>query len=493
MPIPVSELTDKQVQEVLSYTEGHFLDLKAKEIKPSKLTKAVSAFANADGGDLYIGIAENLPAGLPHRWEGFSKPEDANAHLQVFEQLFPLGGDYLYSFLSHPTQTGVILQVTVRKTKTVVKANDGIAYVRRGAQSLPVDTPAKITLLERNKGITSFENEPVSVNLAKVTNSVVAMKFIRDVVPTSKPEPWLRKQELIKDDKPTVSGVVLFADLPQAILPKRSGIKVYRYKTSDAEGTRETLVGTPASVEGCAYDLIKQAVAIASEIISSIQVLGTKGLEPVTYPKETLHEVITNAVLHRDYAVADDVHVRIFDNRVEVESPGRLPAHITPKNILNERFARNGSLVRVINKFPDPPNKDVGEGLNTAFEAMRNLRLKDPVVAERDNSVLVQIKHERLASAEDVIMEYLDNSANSMITNRVARGLTGIRSENSMKVVLLRLRDRGLIRQVPGRSGFSSAWEKSEPSVKLLSRPSKAKRKKVRERKPRLAPGPKLA
>jgi ATP-dependent DNA helicase RecG len=64
------------------------------------------------------------------------------------------------------------------------------------------------------------------------------------------------------------------------------------------------------------------------------------------------------------------VHIRIFDNRIDVESPGRLPAHITPENILKERFARNPTLVRLINKFPNPPNKDVGEGLNTAFAAM---------------------------------------------------------------------------------------------------------------------------
>ena len=291
-------------------------------------------------------------------------------------------------------------------------------------------------------------------------NSTTAIKFILDVVPTSEPEDWLRKQELVKDGKPTVGGIVLFADLPQAILPKRSGIKIYRYKTSDVEGTRDTLVGDPISVEGCAYDLIKQAVEITKVIIGKIQVLGTKGLEPVAYPKETLHEVITNSVLHRDYAIADDVHVRIFDNRVEVESPGRLPAHITPKNILKERFARNGNIVRIINKFPDPPNKDIGEGLNTAFEAMRNLRLKEPVVVEQENSVVVQIKHERLASAEDIVMEFLDSPDNKMITNRVARGLTGIKSENSMKLVFLRLRDRGLIEPVPGRSGSASAWQK---------------------------------
>jgi ATP-dependent DNA helicase RecG len=43
---------------------------------------------------------------------------------------------------------------------------------------------------------------------------------------------------------------------------------------------------------------------------------------------------------------------------------------------LNEQSARNPKIVRLINKFPDPPNKDVGDGLNTAFEAMKKLRLR---------------------------------------------------------------------------------------------------------------------
>lgn len=461
MAIQVSQLNDKQVAELIGQHEGHFLDFKAKEIKPGKLTKAISAFANADGGEVYVGIGQADPSAATMVWDGFAKPEDANGHIQIFEQLFPLGDGYQYAFLSHPKRTGLVLQVIVLKSKGIAKASDGTPYLRRGAQSLPVDTLEKLTLLQRNKGITSFENETVPVELAKVVNSLVTVNFIDEVVPTTEPEPWLRKQELVKDDKPTVAAVVLFAELPQAILPKRCGIKIYRYKTSDAEGTRDTLVGQPISVEGCAYELIKQGVDITKDIIDKIQVLGTKGLEPVVYPTETLHEVITNAVLHRDYALADDVHVRIFDNRVEVESPGRLPAHITTKNILKERFARNGNVVRVINKFPNPPNKDVGEGLNTAFEAMRNLRLKDPVISELANSVMVQIRHERLASAEDIVMEYLNNPENTSITNRIARSLTGIKSENSMKLVFLRLRDRGEIRQVPGKTGFASAWEKA--------------------------------
>ena len=84
----------------------------------------------------------------------------------------------------------------------------------------------------------------------------------------------------------------------------------------------------------------------------------------------------------------------------------------------------------------------------------------DPVFLEPENSVIVQIKHEKLASAEDIIMEYLGSPDNESITNRVARGLTGIKSENSMKTVFWKLRDRGLIEQVPGRGGFASAWRK---------------------------------
>ncbi len=104
MPIPVNQITDKQLQEVLSYTEGHFLDLKAKEIKPVQTNaKAISAFANADGGELYVGIAENVTLPFPHKWDGFAKPEDANAHVQVFENLFLWEKIISYNFLSHPS------------------------------------------------------------------------------------------------------------------------------------------------------------------------------------------------------------------------------------------------------------------------------------------------------------------------------------------------------------------------------------------------------
>src|SRR5918996_2786987 len=238
----------------------------------------------------------------------------------------------------------------------------------------------------------------------------------------------------------------MFSDEPQPILPKRSAIKLFRYKTKAEEGEREYLVGDPVTIEGPAYDLIYEAVRRTKEIIEGIEKLGPSGMEKVTYPHETLHEIITNAVLHRDYSIAADVQVRIFDNRVEIESPGRLPGHITKENVLREQFARNPRLVRLINRFPDPPNKDVGEGLNTAFEAMEKLRLKPPLLEDRENSFVVVIRHESLGSPEQLVIEYL--KTHDEITNAIGRELSGIKSENSMKEVFYRLRDKGLLNSI---------------------------------------------
>ncbi len=457
MDAKVFQIDDAQLGRTLAYEEGHFGDIKAVEIEPSKMSESVSSFANMEGGELWIGIDEDETAHI-RTWRGFPRIEDANAHLQVLNNICPLGSEYTFEFWEHPRSTGFVLHLEIRKTRSIITATNEIPYIRQGAQNLPVDTPAKLTRLERNKGISSFETDTVDVGSETITNSVATIKFMLEVVPTTEPEPWLRKQNLIVDTLPTVAGILLFSDEPQSALPKRTGIKITRFTSTGAEGTRETLAGDPISVEGCAYDMIYRAVKTTQEIIGSIPKLGKHGLEPVTYPPETLHEIITNAVLHRDYSVPDDIHVRIFDNRIEVESPGLLPGHITEANILDERFSRNPVVVRLINRFVPPPNKDIGEGLNTAFAAMKNMRLREPEIIQGVNSVIVYIRHTRLASAEDMVMEYL--SDHDQITNTIGRDLTGTRSDDTMKNVFTRLRKRGLVERVPHTRARTSAWRK---------------------------------
>ena len=452
----VVDIDADSVSRILALEETHFLDLKARELTAAKLGVHATAFANSAGGEIYMGIDE---VGDSRAWRGFDSVEDANGCVQVIHERFE-GNDLIsVQFLRGAGVTGFVLYLIVEKSREILTSTDDSIYVRVSAQRLPVKltSHAEIERLKLDKGLASYEDMPIDgLEIEAVSESLVVTEFMIESVPVSEAKPWLRSQRLIIDDKPTVAATLLFADEPQVVLPKRSAIKILRYKSTATEGTRDQMDGNPTTVEGPLTAQIRDAVKAVTDIIQGQHIQNATGLEEVRYPPETLHEIVTNAVLHRDYSIATDIQVRVFDNRIEVDSPGKLAGHITPDNVLEEQFARNGKLVRLINKFPDAPNKDVGEGLNTAFDKMRALGLKPPIVSEEGNHVIVYIRHDRLASYEDQILEYIE--ANGEINNSKARNLTGEGSENKMKRVFERMMDAGLIHRDPLRRGKSTTY-----------------------------------
>lgn len=466
MTIPVRRLTEAQYQELLDIEESHFIDLKSIEISPASLTKTIAAFCNTSGGEIFLGIEEvESEFGKQRAWRGLENQEAGNAFFQVIEAMSPLGNHYSAEFLVVDIAPGTVIHLTLFKTQEILSASNANIYVRRSSQNLRIEGEAAIERLKYDKGLKSFEDELVSVSPEEINNSVILLEFLMKVLPSSEPDEWLAKQRVFSQGRPTVASVLLYSELPQATLPKRSAIKILRYQTKD-DGERDFLAFDPLTVEGAIYNLIYDAVDRCKQLVEGIKKLGPLGLEPISYPDEALHEVLTNAVLHRDYSIAADVQVRIFDNRIEIESPGRLPGHVTVATATKTQFARNPKIVRLINKFQNPPNKDVGEGLRTTFEAMDKLRLKKPIIQEGENSVLVILRHESLGSPEQLVMEYLER--NPEISNGIGREITGIKSENTMKEVFYRLRDRGQLEQVPGRGGNKAAWQKIPPANEVI-------------------------
>lgn len=328
----IKDVSDEEFAAIISLEESYFVDLKSKRIAPAKLSRTISAFANAGGGEWYVGIEEeDGPDGKERRWDGFADQEEANPIFHVTGQLDPLSSNFSMQFLRREGKLGLVLHMVVSKTKDIVRSTDGSVYRRNNASNLPMKDEA-LKRLEYDKGIHSYEDEKVAIDLSEVSNSSTVIEFLIEAIPTGEPEEWLGKQFLLVDTQPTVASILLFSDSPQALLPKRSAVKILRYQTK-AEAERDYLVGDPETIEGPIYHLIYNSVDRVREIIEGIEKMGSQGLERVSYPQEALHELLTNAVLHRDYSVASDVQVRIFDNRVEIESPGRLPGHVTISNI----------------------------------------------------------------------------------------------------------------------------------------------------------------
>lgn len=134
------------------------------------------------------------------------------------------------------------------------------------------------------------------------------------------------------------------------------------------------------------------------------------------------------------------------------------------KNLLSQRFARNPTIVRLLNKYPDPPNKDIGEGLRTTVRKMKEASLKEPTFDQEGNDFVVRLGHTPLARPHEIVMDYL--ASNDEITNRVARTLTGVISENTIKEVFKTLRKADHIEMVPAKRGRSTAWRlvQSDPA-----------------------------
>lgn len=443
------KLTEEEVLYLCTKDEDHYFDKKAFGIKGAKVQKIAVAFANADGGEIIFGIADDSDEPDPSkRWQGRETTEDYNSIIQSLSELIP-SIDFRFDFLIKIGDIrNYILRIKISKGMVVHETPDKKIYVRKGAQSLPITAPIKILELTHSKGIKSEEDSIVDeASIDDLEASIYLKKFLNEL-PITAPDPlnFLLKEQLIDRDTwaPKVAPLLLFSENPSAILPKQCAIKIVRYDTSDEDLDRDALTEDRFSVEGHLNQQIKDSFDKIKEYLRKTKVWSLKGFHQAEYPDETIWEILVNSVIHRDYSISDNVLIGIFNNRIEFKSPGRFAGIITPDNILAERFSRNSKIVRLLAKCKDSPNKELGEGMNTAFQRMKSMGLQDPEIKEEGNYVKVVIRYAANRDISEILLSFLDNHGE--ITNRQARDLTGIDVSEKVTYQFSKLKDAGLIK-----------------------------------------------
>ena len=174
------------------------------------------------------------------------------------------------------------------------------------------------------------------------------------------------------------------------------------------------LVRPPLTVGGPLIQLIREAHALVVRELGERVQHGPLGFEIVQkYPVRVVNEAITNAVIHRDYRLPTDIFVRIFGDRVEVESPGRLPGRVTAANIARAgSVARNPLVVQHLREFPNPPNLDAGEGVPMMVNTMHEAGLFPPQWRSRAaldrEAVVVTLLNQNRPSVWEQVCHHLD-------------------------------------------------------------------------------------
>lgn len=446
----VIDISAQEIKALLNTTEDHFNDFKSKQIAPNKLQETFVAFANADGGNIYIGI-EDAASGR-ERISGFNEPEEANAIIStLLENTNPAVENVEVEYLRTPSN-GLILHVDIPKSPKVHYTASGDCFIRANAQKLKIKGE-RITQLSYSKGAEPYEKKAVDiVEVEDILESEYYSDYLRRIGTTQSPRVFLKKQRLLtkKDGEfvPNVGCVLLFDEEPQGCLDTRCAVKVYRLRTTEAEYKREQLQEDPVTIEGPLEVVILNTIAKVKEYVDGASFKDGENLVKLSYPAEALKEILVNAVIHRDYSQKDDVHVKVYDNRIEVQSPGRLPGYMTINNLYEERFSRNPNLVRLLHKLPNPVNHDIGEGLDTAKNELRKAGLVAPVFEERGNNFVVIVKHQTIASIEDVIINYFKENPTGQLTNKLVRQLSGEDDLQKVKKALQKLREEGVIKTI---------------------------------------------
>lgn len=432
---------------ILNIQEDHFNDLKSKRIKPADLQETFVSFANSDGGDLYIGVEDKKVPG--ERIMGFNTVEEANDIIHtLLEETSPSVENISLEFINFD-KDGYVLHLSIPKSPKVHYTTQKKCFVRINARKKEIKGE-RIVALNYTKGVFQYEKLPIEyINISDIIESSHLRTYMKQVDSSLESEKFLRKQRLLslKDNKyyPNIGCVLLFDEEPQATIDTRCAIKIYRLRTSSEEYKREQLEGMPSTINGPLEEQIELALKKIGDILSDTTYNVGGKLMKLEYPSEAIKEIVVNAVIHRDYSINDDIHIRIYDNRIEVQSPGKLPGYITIANIYDERYSRNPNIVRMLHNLPEPVNHDIGEGLNTARNELRKVGLIPPDIKELDNAVLITIKHQKIATLEDIILDYLKQNPSESIANRDVRRLSGEDDVNKIKKAFQKLRKQGYI------------------------------------------------
>jgi ATP-dependent DNA helicase RecG len=205
-----------------------------------------------------------------------------------------------------------------------------------------------------------------------------------------------------KQIKPTFAGLLLFGRAPQRWV-RGAEVLCARFKGDEMDDAfaRQTLSATLP-------DQIRRAELFLNEhTMMRARIRNWQRKDAPPYPVGVLREAVVNAIAHRDYRITgSQIHVLMFNNRVEVRSPGKLPGHVTIKNLLRERYSRNEAIVQVLADMGFIER--LGYGIDRMIRSMRDADQQPPKFEETDNGFAVTL-FARSATAEEVV-EQLNQS-----------------------------------------------------------------------------------
>ena len=425
------------IQEIRTHKEDQTFDCKSIQIDPKALAITIVAFANADGGDIAIGVSDKT-----------RKIEGVDQHTEKLNELLRVPLDFCNPSVSITSDLlpctdkdgneNHILLMHIPASSELHTNQADEAFMRVGDKSRRLSFEERIQLMY-DKGERYYEDTAVYGATVDDIDMAAVERYTELIGYTKSANQYLHENNGFittnakGEEQVSVACILLFGKYPQKFFP-RGRTRFIRYKGTEERVGAEMNVIKDVTFEGTILDQVKATIAYLETQVEEHTFLGQHG-QFVTnrdYPKFVIQEMVVNACCHRAYNIkGTEIQIKMFDNRLVFESPGRLPGTVKPSNIRHTHFSRNPKIAQFLKAYDFV--KEFGEGVDRVCRELEAngtphlsfhlddfiLKITVPKVTENSNKVAEKVAEnsnkvaEKVAEANKKVTERLIEKANA--------------------------------------------------------------------------------
>ena len=463
-------MTPELFQQLIKQQEGTTLEFKQEMPASSDLAELITAFYNTSGGTIIFGVEDKS-----RQLVGVTNPQGIEEGIvNILRARCSLDEMPAIEFISQQGMEFVIVTCPQGACKPYLVSKEIRPYVRVGSSNREAqDEEMRRLYIEGSEG--GFEMLPCpNATLARLSEQLIT-SYVQQREATSGYPLDLSREELLRGLNclveqagtlvPTHAGVMLFSEDPQNLIDQAE-VACVRFKGNDVV----TYIDR-RDLRGPLYQLVDDAEQfIYRHMKVGRRVEGFAGVEYREYPQPAVREVIVNAVVHRDYSRRGQrIRIFMFDDRIEVYSPGLLPSGVLLEKMRQlepQSVLRNPVITGVFRDLGSRYIERLGTGIRRMAAAMEEQNLPIPrfdVIGSEFRVTLFGPGEQFMAEAEDMpawtedlnerqVEAILHVGKHGRITNRAYRELTQV-SYSTAHRDLSDLCNRGLMeKRQNGRS-----------------------------------------
>lgn len=401
-----------ELLELIRNGESSGVELKRDDVHPELVARELCALANLEGGHLLLGVEDD--GAISGLTRSAKDAEQWVMNICRGDQLQPPVIPYWETIALDGGIVGVV-SLPADMPDRPYKAKRGRAwqvFVRRGTTSVEASREEEARLYQTS-GLLRYEIRPIagtSLDDLDLRRLRAYFETVREQAAAQTEQEWetlLLNTDFMIEDRGrrvvNVAGILLFGKNPTRWLPQ-AGITAIAYEGGERDyATREEsrlrgpivpLLDEQQQIED--RGLIDQALDfIERNVGHSAALEGARRRDSAAYPSEVLREAVVNAVAHRDYTIAvTDIEIAIFDNRVEIISPGRLPNTVTVEKMRSGyRATRNELIKEVLRDYRYVDARGLGVP-RKIIRLMRERNGTEPDLIEDDDRFIVRLFEE---------------------------------------------------------------------------------------------------